>query len=131
MSEKQKARARVNKLVQAKKIPHPNELPCTDCGHVWAPGERRHEYDHHHGYARKYFLSVQSVCTLCHSKRDCSKTNQTHCVHGHAFNAENTGRKCNGTRFCRACRRDFERKRTATTRTAEFWRNYRLQRKAA
>ena len=24
--------------------PHPNTIPCEDCGHVWFEGERRHQY---------------------------------------------------------------------------------------
>lgn len=51
-------------------LPDPNSLPCVDCGHVYAEGERRHEYDHHLGYAAKHQLDVQAVCTTCHRKRE-------------------------------------------------------------
>lgn len=64
------ARARVNHHVDVGLLPDPNDLPCTDCGHVHADGERRHEYDHHLGYAAEHQLSVQAVCTTCHYRRD-------------------------------------------------------------
>lgn len=44
-------------------------LPCTDCGHVWGPGERRHEHDHHRGYEAEHHQDVEVVCTLCHRAR--------------------------------------------------------------
>ncbi len=44
--------------------------PCADCGHVWAEGERRHEYDHHNGYAAEHQLDVEAVCTVCHHARE-------------------------------------------------------------
>lgn len=120
------ARQRINVEVRTGYRPHPNTLPCTDCGHVWKPGERRHEYDHHLGYAPEHHLSVEPVCTLCHAARDCAKAQQTHCIKGHAFTEQNTGRKPNGTRFCRECRRAFDRGR----RDAAYWRAYRAARKA-
>lgn len=63
------ARARANRAVTIGTLPHPNDVPCVDCGHVWEIGERRHEYDHHLGYAAEHHLSVQSVCTTCHHAR--------------------------------------------------------------
>jgi hypothetical protein len=33
-----------------------------------------------------------------------AKSRQTHCIHGHAFDAENTRIESNGTRRCRACK---------------------------
>jgi hypothetical protein len=36
---------------------------------VWAPGERRHEYDHHLGYAAEHHGDVEAVCTVCHRAR--------------------------------------------------------------
>lgn len=50
--------------------PHPNTMPCNDCGHVWSEGERRHEYDHHLGYAAEHHYDVEVVCTMCHAQRD-------------------------------------------------------------
>lgn len=38
--------------------------------------------------------------------RRCDKAMQTHCVHGHEFTEENTYRKGNGCRMCRACKRE-------------------------
>lgn len=64
------ARRRVNYLVEAGLLPAPNDLPCTDCGHVWALGERRHEYDHHLGYDATHHEDVQPVCTTCHHVRE-------------------------------------------------------------
>lgn len=116
--DKVQARQRVNVQVQNGLRPHPNTIPCVDCGHVWSEGERRHEYDHHLGYAAEHHDDVEPVCTLCHKRRDSPKANQTHCVHGHEFTAENTGRKTNGTRFCRTCRRAFDR---ARVRPPGFW----------
>lgn len=64
------ARRRINYLVEAGLIPAPNALPCADCGHVHAPGERRHEYDHHLGYSSEHHEDVEAVCTTCHHARE-------------------------------------------------------------
>lgn len=64
------ARRRVNHLVDVGMLPHPNALLCTDCGHVWTAGERRHEYDHHRGYAAEHHEDVEAVCTTCHHRRE-------------------------------------------------------------
>lgn len=50
---------------------------------------------------------------------------QTHCMRGHAFTPENTYRKPNGTRRCRACflaamRRRWARKRDAVRRDHDW-----------
>lgn len=63
------ARQRINVEVRTGRRPHPNTLACVDCGHVWTEGERRHEYDHHKGYAAKHHYEVEPVCTLCHRRR--------------------------------------------------------------
>jgi hypothetical protein len=60
----------VNHRVDVGLLPDPNDVPCTDCGHVYVVGERHHEYDHHLGYAAEHQLSVQAVCTTCHYRRD-------------------------------------------------------------
>jgi hypothetical protein len=57
------------------------------------------------------------------------KAQQTHCVRGHAFTAENTYRKPNGTRSCRTCHREREATPEAKVRRAEASRRYR-ERKA-
>lgn len=67
------ARQRVNVEVRTGRRPHPNSLPCRDCGHIWREGERRHEYDHHLGYAAANHLSVEPVCTVCHHRREESR----------------------------------------------------------
>ncbi len=64
------ARGRVNHLVNVGLLPDPNDVPCADCGHVFAVGERRHEYDHHHGYDAQHHECVESVCTTCHHARE-------------------------------------------------------------
>jgi hypothetical protein len=68
--DQRQARRRVNHLVDIGAIPKPNDLPCTDCGHVWEAGERRHEYDHHLGYAPEHHEHVEAVCTTCHHRRE-------------------------------------------------------------
>ena len=119
--DRKQARQRINVEVRTGKRPHPNTIPCADCGHLWSPGERRHEYDHHLGYAAKHHYDVESVCTICHSHRDNPKALTDRCIRGHLFTDINTGRKPNGNRFCKECRRKRDRGR----RTAEYWREYR------
>lgn len=67
--DKEQARQRINVEVRMGRRPHPNTLPCADCGHVWEPGARRHEYDHHLGYAAAHHYDVEPVCTVCHRAR--------------------------------------------------------------
>ncbi len=67
--DKEQARRRVNVLVRTGRLAHPNTRPCADCGHVWAPGERRHEYDHFAGYGPDAHLLVEAVCTTHHAQR--------------------------------------------------------------
>jgi len=64
------ARRRINYFVEVGIIPHPNKLSCVDCGHVWRPGGKRHEYDHYLGYAAENHEKVQSVCSVCHIDRE-------------------------------------------------------------
>lgn len=123
--DKEQARQRINVEVRSGRRPHPNTLPCVDCGHVWKKGERRHEYDHHKGYAAKNHLNVVPVCTTCHAKRDNPKARQTHCEAGHRFTESNTKFRANGTRECRECSRIRKRK----VRTAEWWVAYRKRKK--
>lgn len=124
--QKRYARSKLNVEVRFNRIPHPNSLPCKDCGHVWSPGDQRHEYDHFKGYDPEHYFSVEAVCIPCHVARDSAKVRQTACVQGHAFTAENTRRRANGTRECVTCRRH----RDLARRPAEWWRAYRLRRKA-
>lgn len=108
------ARNAVNLEVKTGRMPHPNTLPCTDCGHTWKPGERRHEYDHHKGYSVRNRLKVQAVCTTCHHRRDNPRSAQTACVNGHPFTPENTYQRTRpgGGRACRACRRAYDKRRS-------------------
>lgn len=66
---KHAARKRVHRAIRRGQLAHPNVLPCLDCGHVHLPGERRHEYDHRHGYAPDADGLVEPVCTTCHHRR--------------------------------------------------------------
>lgn len=50
-------------------LPRANTVPCVDCGHVWKPGGRRHEYDHFLGYVDEQQEMVEPVCTTCHKQR--------------------------------------------------------------
>lgn len=67
--DKKQARQRVNVEVRTGRRPHPNALPCVDCGHVWCEGQRRHEYDHYLGYEGTHHLDVEPVCTKCQRRR--------------------------------------------------------------
>ncbi len=120
---KKQARHRVNMEVKSGSRPNPNTLPCFDCGHL-GPGQR-HEYDHFLGYAAENHLAVQAVCVKCHHKRDNFRAKKKYCLRGHKYIKANTILKANGTRQCRQCRREKDRKR----RDKMFWRNYRQQRK--
>ena len=68
--DQHQARRRVNHLVDIGLIPDPNDVPCTDCGHAHEPGGRRHEYDHHLGYAAEHHEAVEAVCSKCHHARE-------------------------------------------------------------
>lgn len=68
--DQKQARRRVNHLVDVGLLPAPNSVPCADCSHVWTTGERRHEYDHHLGYAADHHEDVEAVCTSCHHARE-------------------------------------------------------------
>lgn len=125
--DKEQARQRINVEVREGRRPHPNSIPCVDCGHVWGPGERRHEYDHHLGYAAEHHYDVQSVCTLCHAKRDNLSKRKSVCLRGHPYTTANTITKSNGTRCCRECVRAKDRRR----RGKEYWRAYREKKKGA
>lgn len=127
--DKIQARQRINVEVRTGHRAHPNTLPCVDCGHVWRRGERRHEYDHHLGYAAEHHYDVEPVCTMCHAARDSAKKAQTHCGRGHEFTPTNTIKKPNGNRLCRECRRARDRARTP--RGSEHWRRVNAKRRAA
>lgn len=68
--DQKQARRRVNFFVEQGLLPHPNVLPCADCGHEWETGGRRHEYDHHLGYDAEHHEHVEPVCTRCHARRE-------------------------------------------------------------
>lgn len=109
---KQAARQVVHWEVRAGLRPHANVVPCSQCGHLWKPGERRHEWDHHLGYDRENWFAVVVVCTVCHASRG-QKARQTHCIRGHEFTPGNTDRRKNGTRSCRQCQKASWKRRAA------------------
>ncbi len=78
--DRKQARQRINVEVRTGYRPHPNGLPCADCGHTWKPGERRHEYDHYLGYSADHHYDVEPVCTTCHAKR---RHDVPTCKYGH------------------------------------------------
>ncbi len=106
-NDKKQARRRVNAEVEAGLRPHPNTIPCTDCGHVWRPGERRHEYDHYLGYDARYHRKVQAVCTRCHRRRDA----KGRCTRGHSLLDATVTVDKKGHRICKVCTRIRDRAR--------------------
>lgn len=76
--DKRQARRRINVEVREGRRPHPNALPCVDCGHIWTSGQRRHEYDHHLGYAPEHHYNVEAVCTKCHHARSNTRGESSH-----------------------------------------------------
>jgi len=66
--DKLQARRRVNYLVEQGLLPNPNDVPCVDCSHL--ADDRRHEYDHHLGYAAEHHEDVEAVCSRCHHTRE-------------------------------------------------------------
>lgn len=123
---KRKARQRVNSEVKAGRMQRPNDLPCVDCGHLFETDGKRHEYDHHLGYEPEHWLDVVARCAKCHHQKDSPKAQQTHCVNGHEFNAENTYLKSNGSRWCKACGRERDRRRK---RPEGYWKRVNAARK--
>ena len=57
------ARLAVTRAVSGGRLPRASSCKCFDCG---GPAK---EYDHYLGYEREYWLTVQPVCKVCHSKR--------------------------------------------------------------
>lgn len=69
--DRKQARRRVNYLVEIGHLPNPNTLACLDCGHEGV--DRRHEYDHHRGYAPEHHEDVEPVCSRCHHTREAKR----------------------------------------------------------
>jgi hypothetical protein len=74
--DRRQARRRVNYLVEQGLIPRPGALPCTDCGHRVGDTARRHEYDHHLGYAPEHHERVEAVCSVCHGAREAKRNRE-------------------------------------------------------
>lgn len=123
--DRKQARRRINVEVREGRRVHPNTLPCASCGHVWSPGERRHEYHHHLGYAAEHHYAVEPLCTACHAAE--STAGITHCPHGHEYTPENQIVNSRGHRRCRTCAHERDRAR----RPAGYWRERRARKKAA
>ncbi len=124
-SDKKQARQRINVEVREGRRPHPNTLPCADCGHVWTKDGRRHEYIHHLGFAAEHHYDVISCCTSCSGARQAAA--RTHCRKGHEFTPENTRNVKRGNRRCRVCltcRRAHDRRR----HDAAYWQVWRSKR---
>jgi hypothetical protein len=66
--DKLQARSRINHDVSMGQRPNPNDLPCTDCGHL--SDDLRHEYDHYLGYDAEHHGHVEPVCSRCHRRRE-------------------------------------------------------------
>jgi hypothetical protein len=66
-NDKRQARARINHLVDIGILSDPNDLNCSDCGHVYDK-KIRHEY-HHESYTADKQEIVIILCTKCHVKR--------------------------------------------------------------
>lgn len=64
--DKKQARARVNKDVETRLRPNPNELHCVKCGHKG--DDRRHEYHHTTNYEPMHHYDVMPYCSDCHHK---------------------------------------------------------------
>lgn len=121
--DKVQARQRVNHMIKAGLLPHPNSLPCSVCGDQCE--SKRREYHHHKGYDAAHQEDVIVVGSKCHRRME-GKGAWTHCPRGHAFDSENTIVGDDGRRRCLACRRLRDRNRG---RDANYWRNYRRLRK--
>lgn len=65
---KEKARGLIASRVRRGVLPHPNSVPCFDCGHIGS--EFRHEYDHFSGYEGENAGKVEAVCAKCHRRRE-------------------------------------------------------------
>lgn len=66
--DKKQARSAVSQAIRDGRLPRPDALPCSDCGHLGVGP--RHEYDHHLGYAAAHHLSVIVLCAPCHRLRE-------------------------------------------------------------
>ena len=68
--DRRQARRRVNYLVETGLLPHPNNLPCSDCGQSLSDnGSSRHEYDHPNGYGPDSHEDIVALCARCHHRR--------------------------------------------------------------
>src|SRR5437870_11086650 len=68
-SDRDKARLLIKNDVRRGRRPHPNTLPCADCGHECKDDGKRHVYDHYLGYTPEHYGDVEAVCDYCHGKR--------------------------------------------------------------
>lgn len=61
------ARWAINHAIAAGRLVKATELPCFDCG------KPAREYDHHNGYEKENWFTIQAVCSSCHKKRTYSR----------------------------------------------------------
>lgn len=65
--DRRQAQRRIQTLVENGTLPHPNTLPCKDCGKRWNGDKKsRIEYDHAKGYAPEFHETVEPRCVKCH-----------------------------------------------------------------
>jgi len=69
------ARYKVYYAVKKGLLPHASTVACSQCQHLGE--DRKHEYHHHKGYAKKYALDVIPVCINCHKALDAQSRTET------------------------------------------------------
>lgn len=73
--DKVQARGRANHLMRLGLVPAPNDVPCSECGHIG--GDRRHELHHHLGYGGVHHDDVIVLCSACHHLADRNVENRS------------------------------------------------------
>lgn len=127
--DRRQAHNRIRRLVNAGILPHPQSVPCFDCGHTGS--DRKHHYDHYLGYSAAHQTDVQAVCFPCHYKRSVARgeskfpqawlsvaANITSCPQGHPYSGDNLYTYPDGRRCCKACRRAIDNERNRVKRLA-------------
>lgn len=92
------------------------EHACRQCGEradTWAydhadPAERQDPKRGPYSIDLAHYLPL---CHSCHGKLDRKAPPKTHCAQGHPYDEANTYWRKSGWRDCRACRREYMRRR--------------------
>lgn len=77
---RRKAGRAVNRAIESGKLARAADVPCARCNHIGH--DRRHEYHHHRGYEKEFWLDVICLCLRCHRKegwRERKKKMKTTC----------------------------------------------------